>query len=89
MQGSGWAQARIATIDMSKAFENYWKKKDALAAFRDVRATGAEPPGALAVRALILAENGYEEGARGDAHNLGAEHLLPEERALIAPLLYD
>ena len=65
------------------------KKKDALAAFRDVRATGAEPPGALAVRALILAENGYEEGARGDAHNLGAEHLLPEERALIAPLLYD
>jgi hypothetical protein len=27
-----------------------------------------------------------EEGARGDAHNLGAEHLLPEERALIASL---
>ena len=49
--------------------------------------TGAEPPGALAVRAAILAANGYEEGARGDANNLGAEHLLPEERALIAPLL--
>jgi hypothetical protein len=65
------------------------KKKDALAAFRDVRATGSEPPGALAVRALILAENGYEDGARGDAHNLGAAQLLPEERALIAPLLYD
>jgi hypothetical protein len=42
--------------------------------------------GALAVRAAILAANGYEEGARGDAHNLGAEHLLPEERALIASL---
>jgi len=27
--------------------------------------------------------------ARGDTRNLGAEHLLPEERALIAPLLYD
>jgi len=54
-----------------------------------VRATGSEPPGTLAVRALILAENGYEEGARGDAHKLGAEHLLPEERALIAPLLMD
>jgi len=65
------------------------KKKDALAAFRNVRATGSEPPGALAVRAAILAVNGYEEGARGDAHKLGAEHLLPEERALIAPLLYD
>jgi Flp pilus assembly protein TadD len=65
------------------------KKEDALKAFRDVRATGSEPPGALAVRAAILAVNGYEEGARGDAHNLGAEHLLPEERALIASLLYD
>jgi hypothetical protein len=43
--------------------------------------------GALAVRAAILAVNGYQEGARGDAHNLGPEHLLPEERALIAPLL--
>jgi tetratricopeptide (TPR) repeat protein len=63
------------------------KKEDALKAFRDVRATGSEPPGALAVRAAILAVNGYEEGARGDARNLGAEHLLPEERALIAPLL--
>jgi hypothetical protein len=54
-----------------------------------VRATGSEPPGTIAVRALILAEDGYEDGARGDAHKLGAEHLLPEERALIAPLLMD
>jgi hypothetical protein len=65
------------------------RNKDALAAFRGVRATGSEPPGALAVRAAILAVNGYEEGARGDARNLGAEHLLPEERALIAPLLVE
>src|SRR5206468_13104686 len=42
------------------------KKKDALAAFRDVRATGSEPPGALAVRAAILAVNGYEQGAKGE-----------------------
>ncbi len=63
------------------------RNADALAVFRKIRATGSEPPGALAVRAAILAVNGYEEGARGDAHNLGAEHLLPEERALIAPLL--
>jgi tetratricopeptide (TPR) repeat protein len=65
------------------------RNTDALAIFRKVRATGSEPPGALAVRAAILAVTGYEEGARGDAHNLGREHLLPEERALIAPLLGD
>lgn len=63
------------------------RNADALAVFRNIRATGFEPPGALAGRAAILAVNGYEEGAWGDAHNLGAEHLLPEERALIAPLL--
>ena len=49
--------------------------------------TGDEPPGAMAVRAAILAANGYEEGARNDARILGAKPLLPEERALIAPLL--
>ena len=63
------------------------RNKDALAVFRKARVTGAEPPGALAVRAAILAANGYEEGARGDAQKLRGERLLPEERALIAPLL--
>ena len=80
---SNWA-AR-ATLGLARL--RLGRKEDALKAFRDVRATGSEPPGALAVRAAILAVNGYEEGARGDARNLGAEHLLPEERALIAPLL--
>ena len=79
-------QAR-ATLGLARL--RLGKTKDALAAFRGVRATSSEPPGALAVRAAILAENGYEEGARGDARNLGAEHLLPEERALIAPLLVE
>ena len=63
------------------------RNKDALVAFRKARVTGTEPPGALAVRAAILAANGYEEGARGDAQNMRGERLLPEERALIAPLL--
>ena len=63
------------------------RTKDALAAFRGIKAMGNEPPGALAVRAAILAVNGYEEGARNDALLLGAKPLLPEERALIAPLL--
>src|SRR5437762_13532314 len=37
----------------------------------NVRATGSGPPGAIAVRAAILAVNGHEEGARGDARNVG------------------
>jgi hypothetical protein len=82
-----WNWAARATLGLAQL--RLGKKEDALTVFRNVRATGSEPPGALAVRAAILAINGYEEGARGDAHNLGAEHLLPEERALIAPLLAD
>jgi hypothetical protein len=63
------------------------RKQEALAAIREPRVTGVEPPGALAVRAAILAANGYEDGARNDARLLTAKPLLPEERALIAPLL--
>ena len=63
------------------------RNKEALAAIREPRITGVEPPGALAVRAAILAANGYEDGARSDARLLAAKPLLPEERALIAPLL--
>ncbi len=80
-----WNWSARATLGLARL--RLGKKGDALKAFRDVRATGSEPPGALAVRAAVLAVNGYEEGARGDAQKLGAEHLLPEERALIAPLL--
>ena len=63
------------------------RNKEALAAFRGSRVTGVEPPGALAVRAAILAANGIEDGARNDALLVSANPLLPEERALIAPLL--
>ena len=80
-----WNWAARATLGLARL--RLGRKEEALAAFRSVRATGSEPSGALAVRAAILAVNGYGEGARGDARNLGAEHLLPEERALIAPLL--
>ena len=48
---------------------------------------GHDAPGALAVRAAILAANGYTEPARNDARLVSANPLLPEERALIAPLL--
>jgi hypothetical protein len=63
------------------------RKQEALATFRGSRVTGVEPPGALAVRAAILAANGIEDGARNDALLVSANPLLPEERALIAPLL--
>jgi tetratricopeptide (TPR) repeat protein len=82
-----WNWEARATLGLARL--RLGKKEDALAVFRNVWATGSEPPGALAVRAAILAVNGYEEGARGDAQKLGQEHLLPEERALIAPLLAD
>jgi Flp pilus assembly protein TadD len=62
------------------------RNEEALAAIREPRVTGVEPPGALAVRAAILAANGYGNGARSDARLLAAKPLLPEERALIAPL---
>ena len=63
------------------------RNREALAAIRNLRVTGVEPPGAMAVRAAILAANGYDEGAQHDARLLSAKPLLPEERALIAPLL--
>src|SRR5205823_7459466 len=63
------------------------RSKDAHAAIREPRVTGVELPGPIAVRAAILAANGFEDGARNDARILSAKSLLPEERALIAPLL--
>ena len=77
-------QAR-ATLGL--AYLRLGRKQEALTAIRESRVTGVEPPGALAVRAAILAANGYEDGARNDARLLTAKPLLPEERALIAPLL--
>jgi Flp pilus assembly protein TadD len=77
--------AAVATLGLARL--RLGRNKDALAVFRRVRVTGTEPPGALAVRAAILAVNGYEEGARNDALLVNANPLLPEERALIAPLL--
>jgi hypothetical protein len=63
------------------------RNKEAMAAFQGLRVSGAEPPGALAVRAATLAANGVKDGARNDALLVSVNPLLPEERALIAPLL--
>ncbi len=61
----------------------------ALQAFSGMKATDESPVGPLAVRAVVLDANGWKEGAKGDARTLAAAPLLPEERALIAPLLSD
>jgi hypothetical protein len=77
----------LARATLGLAHLRLGRKQEALAAIRDLRVTGVEPPGALAVRAAILAANGLEGGARNDALLVSANPLLPEERALIAPLL--
>lgn len=38
MCGSAWGQSRIATIDLRKLFDNYWKTKQADAALKDRKA---------------------------------------------------
>ena len=35
--GSALGQGRIATIDLNKAFSNYWKRKEAEANFKDMQ----------------------------------------------------
>ncbi len=35
LSGSAWAQPRIATIDLKKVFDNYWKKKQAEAQLQE------------------------------------------------------
>jgi tetratricopeptide (TPR) repeat protein len=77
-------QAR-ATLGLARL--RLGQNKEALAAIREPRVTGVEPPGPLAVRAAILAANGYKEGARNDALLVSAKRLLPEERTLIAALV--
>ena len=62
---------------------------EALDAFKGIKAEESSPGGPLAVRAVALDANGWKEGAKGDARTLAAAPLLPEERALIAPLLSD
>ena len=35
LSGSAWGQGRIATVDLRKLFDNYWKTKQADAALKD------------------------------------------------------
>ena len=77
-QPSNW----LARATLGLARLRLGRKQDALAAIREPPVTGAEPPGALAVRAAILAANGYEEGARNDARLVsGLRSEISERRA--------
>lgn len=61
----------------------------ALSAFADVRVQpSAVSPSALAVHAAALAANGHDEDARSEAATVPLGNLLPEERALVEPLLH-
>jgi outer membrane protein len=35
LSGSAWAQSRIATVDLRKVFDNYWKRQQAVVALND------------------------------------------------------
>jgi hypothetical protein len=61
---------------------------DAMAAYENVQvATNAITPSALAVHAAVLIGNARLDDARTDGAQLRIDKLLPEERALIEPLL--
>ena len=82
IQLAGACHGRAGAIELGDHAE-------ALNAFRGIKAEESSPVGPLAVRAVVLDANGWKEGAKGDAHTLSAAPLLPEERALITPLLRD
>lgn len=50
---------------------------------------GQAPDAAFALRAAAFEANGWKDKARDDAKKLTTAKLMPEERALIAPLLKD
>ena len=73
------ALARLKTGRAAAALETY----------SDIKITGLLPSNALAIRAAVLAANGWKDDAKQLAQKLAAARLLPEERQLIAPLLDD
>ncbi len=59
----------------------------AMQAFEDTEIRGVLPSGVLAVHAAVLNANGWREDAVLRARDVIAARLLPEEQALVAPLL--
>src|SRR5262249_3093140 len=59
----------------------------ALSTLEQAAPSASPPPNIRAMRANALAANGWKDKARAEAEKLITVKLLPEERALIAPLL--
>ena len=75
MSGSAWAQGRIATVDLRKVFDNYWKTKQADAALKD-RAADMEKEYNNMVQDYTKAKTEYQN-LLSDANN---QALSQEER---------
>jgi outer membrane protein len=75
MSGSAWGQSRIATIDLRKLFDNYWKTKQADAALKD-RAADIEKEHKTMLDEWKKAKDEYQS-LLGEANN---QTLSLEER---------
>ncbi len=82
-QPSSW-KARSA---LALAFLELKEAKKALDVFHDISPAEADPASAIAIHALALAGNGRRDEAKSEAQIAAPRLFLPEERALIAPLL--
>lgn len=89
-----WAQepenwAARATVGLARL--RLGRGAEALSALSDPAESKSQevPPRVLVLRAAALAATGMTDEARDKARALSASRLLPEERALIAPLLRD
>ena len=75
MSGSAWGQGRIATVDLRKLFDNYWKTKQADAALKD-RAADIEKEHKTMLDDWKKAKDEYQN-LLGEANN---QTLSVEER---------
>ena len=75
MAGSAWGQGRIATVDLRKLFDNYWKTKQADAALKD-RAADIEKEHKNMIEEWKKAKEDYQT-LLGEANN---QTLSLEER---------
>jgi hypothetical protein len=80
-----WDLGARMTLGLARLKQN--QQAAALAAVSEFSPGHAINSAPLAVRAAALAATGWKEKARAEARKLATAKLLPEERALIAPLL--
>ena len=84
-QHNPWSLGARMTLALARLKQN--KRAEALAAVSGSESEKSSETIPLVVRAAALAANGWNDRARAEAHKLTTVSLLPEERALIAPIL--